>query len=93
MKFTTPFVSLLGLALASGLCWAGTVNINTADVDALASGLNGVGAAKARTIVAYREQHGPFRSADELQLVKGIGQRLVDLNREVISVSDTEPGD
>lgn len=68
---------------------AESVNINTADADTLAAVLNGVGDAKARAIVAYREENGAFRSADELTLVKGIGQRLLDLNRTSISIGDS----
>ena len=86
MKISTRMFCLLFSLFASGFSVAGTVNINTADADTLATGLTGVGEAKATSIIAYREQHGPFESADDLQQVKGIGQRLVDMNRDVISV-------
>jgi competence protein ComEA len=36
--------------------------------------------------VAYREQHGPFKSIDQLALVKGIGLKTVEKNRELLSV-------
>ncbi|HXK55969.1 MAG TPA: helix-hairpin-helix domain-containing protein [Gammaproteobacteria bacterium] len=39
-------------------------------------------------MVAHRNQHGAFRSVDELALVKGIGQRLVDINRDAIRIGD-----
>jgi competence protein ComEA len=66
---------------------AGTpVNINTADANALAQALDGVGLAKAQAIVAWRETNGDFDSADQLTSVKGIGQSLVDRNRESILV-------
>ncbi|MFC0059394.1 ComEA family DNA-binding protein [Vibrio inusitatus] len=57
------------------------VNINTASSDELATLLLGVGETKAKQIVAYREVHGEFKNADELQQVKGIGQATVDKNR------------
>ncbi len=57
------------------------VNINTASSDELATLLLGVGETKAKQIVAYREVHGEFKHADELQQVKGIGQATVDKNR------------
>jgi competence protein ComEA len=63
-----------------------TVNINTASSDELATSLLGVGQTKAEQIVAYREVHGNFNSADDLQLVKGIGQATVDKNRERIQL-------
>lgn len=74
------------LLLVSTNLLAGSVDINTADADTLATVLNGVGEAKARAIVAHRNEYGAFKSADELALVKGIGQRLVDLNKDVIRV-------
>jgi len=75
---------LLLLLSAPGL--ADPVNINTADAATLARELKGVGEARARAIIDHRSQHGPFRSADELTLVRGIGQKVVDQNRANIRV-------
>ncbi len=61
-----------------------TVNINSADADALAAGLKGVGQSRAMDIVRYREAYGPFSSVEELAEVKGIGQSTLDKNRTVI---------
>lgn len=61
------------------------VNINTASVEELQQ-LKGVGPAKAAAIVSWRQGHGAFRSADDLDAVKGIGQALIDRNRDRISV-------
>ena len=69
------------------LALAGPVNINTADAETISESLQGVGLSKARAIVEYRQKHGPFRSADDLSLVKGIGERTVELNREYILVA------
>jgi competence protein ComEA len=77
---------LLSLALSASAFAAGKVNINTADAATIASGLNGVGDAKAAAIVAYREEHGPFKSADGLAQVKGIGLKTVEKNRDMIEV-------
>lgn len=63
-----------------------TVNINTADADTLARELNGVGAAKARAIIEYREAHGEFASVDELLEVKGIGMAIMEKNLNKIAV-------
>ena len=63
-----------------------TVNINTADTETLARELSGVGAAKARAIVEYREAHGEFASADELLEVKGIGMAILEKNLNKITV-------
>lgn len=70
----------------STLAFAGAVNINTADVESLSSALTGVGEKKAMAIIEYREQNGPFKSAEELALVKGIGDSTVEKNRENIIV-------
>jgi competence protein ComEA len=61
---------------------AGPVNINTADAATLARELTGIGLKRAQDIVAYRQKHGPFRSADELALVKGIGPSTIAKNRD-----------
>ncbi len=52
------------------------VNINTASASELAA-INGLGEVKAKAIVAYREQNGPFKSVDQLKEVKGIGEQML----------------
>jgi competence protein ComEA len=49
--------------------------------------LSGVGAVKAQAIVDYRTAHGPFKTAEDLTQVKGVGVRTVELNRENILVA------
>lgn len=51
---------------------AGMVNLNTASASELEA-LPRIGPAMAERIIAYREQHGGFRSVDELKHVTGIG--------------------
>ena len=80
--FSTLLKSLvLSLALAASAFAAGKVDINSADAATIAAALNGVGEAKAEAIVAHRKQHGPFKSAEQLAEVKGIGLALVEANR------------
>jgi len=74
---------LLTLAAAFGAV-AGPVNVNTADAETLSAELKGIGITKAIAIVEYRNTNGPFRSADDLTRVKGIGARTVELNRQNI---------
>lgn len=75
------------LAVSPLALGAELVDINTADAATLAKELTGVGEAKAQAIVAYREQHGPFKSVDELALVEGIGQKTVAANKDKLTVS------
>lgn len=83
MGFAGFFALLVGQALAA------PVDINCADAAALASGLKGVGDAKAAAIVAYRTEHGPFKSADDLASVAGIGPKTVEENRADIVISES----
>lgn len=64
------------------------VNINTASVAELA-GLNGIGDAKAKLIVDYREKNGPFKSVDDLRQVRGIGEKMVAKLRPAITTGQT----
>lgn len=61
------------------------VNLNKANVEALSS-LKRVGERKAEAIVEYRNQHGDFKSVNELVNVKGISQRIIDENRDRLTV-------
>lgn len=58
------------------------VNLNAADSETLRRDLFGIGASKAKAIVAYRESNGPFTAVDELLEVKGIGKALLEKNRD-----------
>ena len=81
-------LALSVLLLASSAFAADKVDINTADAAQLEQVLVGVGPAKAEAIVEHRKAHGPFKSADELALVKGIGLKTVERNRDLISVGN-----
>lgn len=63
-----------------------SVNLNTADAATLTRELKGIGATKAKAIVDYREEHGPFSSVDELLEVKGIGSATLQKIRSQLSV-------
>ena len=57
------------------------VNINTAGVKELAT-LDGIRPKVAERIVAYREAHGPFKKAEDLRKVEGVGKAVFERNRE-----------
>ena len=86
MKFLRKTLPL-AIAVFPLVTWAGPVNVNTADAEQISAELKGIGLSKANAIVEYRAKHGPFKNADELSLVKGIGERTVDMNRSDIRVA------
>lgn len=93
MKLFSSLVSslILSLALAGAAGAAEVVNINTADAATIDRVLVNVGPAKAQAIVEYRKAHGAFRSVDQLALVKGIGLKTVEKNRDRITVGNLRP--
>ena len=79
----------MALFAAAGLSIAGPVNINTADVQALADNINGIGPKKAQAIIEYRQENGPFKSVEELANVKGIGLKIIERNKADLLVNET----
>ena len=65
---------------------AAMVNINTADAKTLDT-LKRIGLKKAQAIVAYREEHGRFKSVEDLTKVKGISEKTLEMNKGLIVVS------
>ena len=69
-KFLFAALSVLTASLSLA-----AVNINTASPSELEA-LPGIGPAKAKAIADYRQQHGAFKSVEELKNVKGIGEGI-----------------
>ncbi|MEO8604229.1 MAG: helix-hairpin-helix domain-containing protein [bacterium] len=61
------------------------VNLNTASATEL-EGLRGIGPSKAHAIVEHREKNGQFRSVDDLKLVRGIGDKMMEQLRPQVTV-------
>ncbi len=78
---------LLSLLIAGSAFASDKVNINTADAATLAQVLVNVGPSKAEAIVAHRKEHGAFKSPEQLAMVKGIGLKTVEKNRDRIVVT------
>ncbi|MFO7154312.1 MAG: helix-hairpin-helix domain-containing protein [Caldicoprobacter oshimai] len=62
------------------------VNINTAD-EATLDTLPGIGPSKAKRIIEYREQNGPFKSVEEIKNVSGIGDKTFEQLKDLITVN------
>jgi competence protein ComEA len=61
------------------------VNLNTANAEQL-DALPGVGPATAAAIITDRDEHGPFRTVDDLGRVRGIGDAKLDQLRKLVTV-------
>ena len=48
--------------------------------------LEGIDAGAAQKIIAYRDAHGPFKRAQDLGKVRGVGKEIVERNAGRISV-------
>lgn len=62
------------------------LNINTAAPSLLVERLPGIGPAKAKAIVSYREENGLFKTLDDLTDVKGIGPGILKKIRPLVFI-------
>lgn len=81
-------ISFLAIALSSSHVAFAAVNINTASVEEL-DAVKTISPAKAKAIVEYRTNNGPFKSLDELKKVKGFGEKSVNKLTGELTVSET----
>ena len=82
------FVAVLALLVSGISVYAGDaakININTASAEELTQ-LQGIGAKYAAKIVEYREQNGPFTSAEDIMKISGIGPATIEKNKELIVI-------
>ncbi|SCY61384.1 competence protein ComEA [Lachnospiraceae bacterium XBB2008] len=100
MKITIPTVEELAAIEADSGTGTGTavfaaieypggsgslININTADEKLLTS-ITGIGETRAKAIIAYREEHGPFAQTDDIKNVSGIGESTYNKLKDEITV-------
>ncbi|MBI9114385.1 ComEA family DNA-binding protein [Sanguibacter sp. YZGR15] len=80
-----PGAGTTGPGGGPGQAAGGVVDLNTATVDDLDT-LPGIGPALAARIVGWRDANGPFTSVDQLTDVSGIGPKVLDEVRDLVSV-------
>lgn len=61
------------------------VNLNRAGAEELVA-LKGIGPKMAERIIAYRNEHGPFKTVDQLVQVKGIGNAKFQKLKDQVTV-------
>ncbi|GEO57367.1 helix-hairpin-helix domain-containing protein [Companilactobacillus bobalius] len=61
------------------------VNINTATVDDFKN-VTGIGPKKAQKVIAYREEHGQFKTLHDLTNVSGIGEKSLSKLKDQLTV-------
>jgi len=83
----TVLTALFLLLFSAAIALAAVLNLNTATAGQLEA-LPGIGATKAQAIVTYREQHGPFKSVNDLTHVKGIGAKTLAHLRDSLTVDE-----
>jgi len=64
----------------------GRININTASKDKLMT-LTGIGSSRADAIIAYREEHGAFKSIEDIMNVSGIKSGSYEKIKDDITVN------
>lgn len=64
---------------------SGKVSINVATLEDIQT-LHGIGPAKAQAIIQYREEHGLFKSVEDLLNVPGIGKKTLENIQEQIQI-------
>lgn len=64
----------------------GKVDLNMAD-EALLCTLPGIGESRAKSIIAYRNQHGPFEKIEDVMKVSGIKEAAFEKMKDEITVS------
>ena len=74
-------------AAASCFDAQGRLELNRASLDELMT-LPGIGEARAKLILDYRAENGPFQSASDLMRVRGIGEGIFGKLRDLIYVED-----
>lgn len=63
----------------------GKININQADATQFQT-IDGIGEKRAKMIVQYRTEHGPFKQIEDLKKITGIGEKTFEKLKDKVSV-------
>ncbi len=86
LAFLAPMILSIPLTVQAGKSHShNKVHVNTASVQELDEQLIGVGRKTAEEIVKYREEHGPFKSWEDLDKVKYVGAATIEKNKKRVS--------
>ena len=85
MVLFVALAMVMALSGPIGAADSGKINLNKATVEEL-SQLKGIGMKYAERIVQYRDENGPFKNVEDLLNVQGIGPKLLEKNKDLITV-------
>ena len=80
-----PYIENDACIIETNNSTANQININTASVEELMN-LPGLGEAKAKSIIEYREKNGKFKSIENIKEVSGIGETIFEKIKDYITV-------
>ena len=96
--FKPLFTLILAVGLSIGLCLPVTgvmaamkADINSANAAQLEA-VTGIGHDTAQKIVAYKKEHGKFKSMQELEAVNGVGKVRLQALNEAFTVNSPKKG-
>lgn len=90
-RIAVALAAALALATATpSFAESSPINVNTASAAELAT-LKGIGPAKAQAIVEHRDKNGQFKTVDDLKLVRGVGDKMLEQLRPQVTVGGGAP--
>lgn len=101
MKIEVPTIEMIekqkeeGMEEISGISYGnkdeteqtkGKIDLNTAD-EAMLCTLPGIGESKAKSIIAYRQEHGRFEKTEDIMMISGIKEAAYEKIKEYVTVT------
>ena len=86
--FLVMFALIVVFVALNGTVWAEVpekININTATAEELVQ-LKNIGPKTAAKIMEYRETNSPFEKPEDIMKVKGVGEKIFEMNKDRIVV-------